>query len=202
MRWILTLFTLTILCMAAPAAHAWTQPPDDDGARLERFLPLVRDAWPGSPCAGRETVHVGADASLAAEVATLAPGPGETLEGMAAPATCDVWLASGLSAQRFCTVLAHELGHLAGREHTAAAHDVMNGVGDIAHEPCERDVHPPPAVVLQQELHALLPGPRAAWRVSCAARRGAERRCTARRGERVRRFYVSQTRTSVSVVPA
>jgi hypothetical protein len=202
MRCRLPLLTLTILCVAAPCAHAWTEPPGDDGARLERFLPLARDAWPGSPCAGREVVHVGADDSLAAEVAGLAPGPGQTLEGMAAPATCEVWLAAGLSAQRFCTVLVHELGHLAGREHTAVVHDVMNGAGDIAHEPCERDVHPPAAVVLQQELRALLPGPRGAWRVSCGARRGGERRCKARRGERVRRFFVTQTRTTVSVVPA
>jgi hypothetical protein len=202
MRWTLTLLTLTILCVAAPAAHAWTAPPDDDGARLERFLPLAREASHGSPCAGREVVHVGADESLAAEVATLAPGPGERLEGMAAPATCEVWLATGLSAQRFCTVLAHELGHLAGREHTTVAHDLMNGAGDISHEPCERDVHPPAKGVLQQELRALLPGPRGAWRVSCGARRSGERRCTARRGERVRRFFVTQTRTTVSVVPA
>jgi hypothetical protein len=202
MRSILPLLTLTILCVAAPAADAWTEPPEDDGARLERFLALAREAFSGSPCAGREVVHVRADASLAAEARTLAPRPGETLEGMAAPATCEVWLAAGLSAQRFCTVLVHELGHLAGRPHTTVAHDVMNGAGDIAHEPCERDVHPPTAVVLDQELRALLPGPRGAWRISCGTRRGGERRCTARRGERVRRFFVSQTRTTVSVVPA
>jgi hypothetical protein len=202
MRCILTPLTLVILCVAAPSAHSWTEPPDDDGARLERFLPLARDAWPGSPCAGREVVHVGADESLTAEAAALAPGPGERLEGMAAPASCEVWLAAGLSAQRFCTVLTHELGHLAGRAHTTVAHDVMNGAGYIAHEPCERDVQPPAAVVLHQELRALLPGPRGAWRVSCGTRRSGERRCAARRGERVRRFIVTQTRTTLSIVPA
>jgi Matrixin len=198
MRFILPLLTLTAVCVAAPAAHAWTEPPDDDGARLERFLPLAREAWSGSPCAGREVVHVRADAAMAA----LAPVGGDALDGLAAAETCEVWLAGGLSAVRFCTVLVHELGHLAGFEHSSAAHDIMNGAGDLTYEPCERAVRPPSAAVVDQELRALLPTPRDSWRITCGARRGNERRCTARRGERLRRFYVTQGRGAVTVVPA
>jgi hypothetical protein len=202
MRFIPLFLTLTILCVAAPSAAAWSEPPDDDRARLERFLPLARAAWPGSSCAGREAVHVGADARLAVEAPVLAPGPGESLEGMAAPELCEVWVASGLSALRFCTVLVHELGHLAGREHTAEPDHVMNGAGEISHAPCERAVRPPASVMLEQELRSLLPAPRTGWRLACTPRRGSERRCAARRGERVRRFFVTQSRTAVSVVSA
>ncbi len=203
MRWTPFLLTLTLLPVAAPAAAAgWSEPPADDGERLERFLPLARAAWPGSPCAGREVVHVDAAAALRAEAPAIAPEAREPLQGMAEPATCEAWVAGGLSALRFCAVLVHELGHLAGRGHTHEPGHVMNGEGDISSQACERAVRPPASVVLEQELRAQLPSPRSAWRIACGPRRAGERRCTARRGERVRRFWVNQTRSSVTVVPA
>jgi hypothetical protein len=201
-RAVLVLILLAVPCLAAPVAHGWSEPPEDDGARLARWLPLARAAWPGSPCAGREVVHLRADADLAAEAPSLAPNAVAPLQGMAAPSSCEAWIAAGLSPLRFCTVLVHEVGHLAGRDHTAGAGDVMNGAGDIGHEPCERAVRPPLTVLIDQELRALLPAPRAAWRIGCGPRREGERRCVARRGERVRRFWVSGTRSSVTVVPA
>ncbi len=197
------LLILTVLCLAAPAAAAgWSEPPADDGERLERWLPLARAAWPDSSCAGREVVHLDAAVALRAEAPVLAPGSSEPLQGMAEPATCEAWVAGGLSPLRFCTVLVHELGHLAGRGHTTEAGDVMNGEGDISSAACERAVRPPASVVLEQELRSRLPTPRSAWRIACGPRRAGERRCTARRGERVRRFWVSQTRSSITIVPA
>src|SRR4051812_9004641 len=109
--------TLMAACAAVPASHALAQTPATDSARLAQFLPIARAAWPGSPCAGRETVHLAANAALRAQAPVIA-GPGEALNGMAEAATCEVWLSSSMTARTFCTVLVHEFGHLAGREHT------------------------------------------------------------------------------------
>jgi hypothetical protein len=203
MRRIAPLLTLiTLWCVATPAAHAWTEPPADDDVRLALFLPIARAAWPGSPCAGREAVHIQADTLLRAE-APLVTGDGNSmLDGMAAPETCEIWMAGDLSALTFCSVLVHEFGHLAGREHTDTPGDVMNGEGDVDWEPCERAVTPPASVRMMQELRSVLPAPRSSWRVSCGARRGAERRCVARRGTRVRRYVVAQTHDAFTVASA
>ena len=194
-------FTLLLGVLAVPA-HAWTAPPSDDAARLAEFLPLARAAWPGSPCAGRETIHVHADAALADEAPVVTGNLHDALDGMAAPSTCEVWLSGGLAAGRFCTVLVHEMGHLAGRGHTDVPADVMNGEGDIDFAPCDDAVTPPPALAMLDEVRSILPAPRADWRISCGPRRGAARRCVARRGARIRRYFVTQTPTAVSVASA
>lgn len=196
------LLALTALCVAAPMAHAWTEPPADDPGRLNAFLPLARAAWPDSPCAGREAVHLAGDAALRAQALALAGDTGDVLNGMAAPQTCEVWLASGMTARTFCAVLVHELGHLAGREHTTVPGDIMNGAGDLDWLACERATTPPVSEMIEDELRSLLPSPAAGWRITCGPRRGSERRCVARRGSRVRRYEVTQTRNSVSIARA
>lgn len=128
-------FAFGLLCMlvgGACSAHA------DDGARLGWFEPIARAAWPGSPCAGREVVHLEADALLAAEApyyGALAARYG--LNGLAQPSTCEVWLHSGMPPIQFCVTLTHEFGHLSGRGHTTIPGDVMNGEGDIQWTPCD-----------------------------------------------------------------
>src|SRR3954462_1942696 len=168
--------TLIAACAVVPTAHAWTEPPDDAPARLPASLPIARAAWPGSPCAGRETVHLSGDAALRAQAPALA-GPGDELNGMAEPDTCEVWLAGDLTARTFCAVLVHELGHLAGREHTTTPGDVMNGAGDVDWPACDRATDPPAKERVEDELRSVLPAPRAAWDVTCGPRRGVERRC-------------------------
>jgi hypothetical protein len=194
------LLTLVAACAAAmPATLAFAQSPAADAARLQRFLPIARAAWPGSPCAGRENVHLSSDAALRAQAPALA-GPGEELDGMAEPDTCEVWLAGDLTARTFCTVLVHELGHLAGREHTATPGDVMNGAGDLDWPACDAATEPSAIEQVEEELRSVLPPPRAAWKVSCGPKRGAERRCVARRGRSVRHYDVTESRTTVTVV--
>src|SRR3954453_21134917 len=85
-------------CIAGPATLAFGQSAAVDTARLQRFLPIARAAWPGSPCAGRESIHVAAATALRGHETALA-GPAESLNGMAEPDTCEVWLASGMSAR-------------------------------------------------------------------------------------------------------
>jgi hypothetical protein len=189
---------LTAACAAVPASHALAQSPAADAARVQRFLPIARAAWPGSPCAGRESVHVAADAALRAAAPAIA-GPGEALDGMAEADTCEVWLASDMTARTFCAVLVHELGHLAGRAHTAAAGDVMNGEGDVDWPACDRATEPPAIEQVEDELRSVLPAPRAEWAVTCGPRRGSERRCVARRGRSVRRYDVTESKTTVTV---
>jgi hypothetical protein len=191
--------TLAAACVAVPASLATAQSPAADAGRLQRFLPIARAAWPGSPCAGRETVHLAGDVALRAAAPAVA-GPGEALNGMAEPDTCEVWLATGMSTRTFCAVLVHELGHLAGRAHTAAPGDVMNGEGDIDWPACDRATESPATEQVQEELRSVLPAPRAAWKVTCGPTRDARRRCVARRGRSVRRYEVTETRTAVTVV--
>lgn len=203
MRCIAPLLTLiTLWCVATPTAHAWTEPPAGDDARLALFLPIARAAWTGSPCAGREVVHAQADTILRAEAPLVTGEANSMLDGMAAPETCEVWMAGDLTALTFCSVLVHEFGHLAGQGHTDRPGDVMNGAGDVDWEPCERAVTPPAGVRMMQELRSVLPAPGSAWRVSCGARRGSERRCVARRGTRVRRYVVAQSRDATTVTSA
>ena len=191
------LLTLIAACgVATPPAVAQT--PATDAARLAAYLPIARAAWPGSPCAGRENVHLAGDATLRAQAPAIA-GAGGALNGIATPETCKVWLASGMDARTFCTVLVHELGHLAGREHTTTPGDVMNAEGDIDWAPCDAATAASPHQMLVQELRSVLPAPRAAWRIRCGPKRGAERRCVARRGRSVRRYDVTETRTAVTV---
>jgi hypothetical protein len=198
-RFIAPLLTLTIMWLAAPMAHAWTPPPTDDAARLAAYLPIARAAWTGSPCAGREVVHLQADAVLRAEAPGITGSAGSVLDGMAAPTICEVWLAGDLDPLTFCTVLVHEIGHLAGREHNAVAGDVLNGDGNLGWEPCRAAVTPPP-VLVAQEVRAELPAPQASWRVGCGPARGGARRCVARRGTLVRRYRVRAAQQGLAVV--
>jgi matrixin len=197
MRRIAPLALTLIAACGVSTAHATAQPANDS-ARLTRFLPIARAAWPGSPCAGREVVHLTGDDVLRAAAPAVA-GPGEALNGMAEPQTCEVWLASAMSSRTFCTVLVHELGHLAGRDHTATPGDIMNGAGDIDWAPCDRATDSPEDEMLADELRSILPAPRAAWRITCGPRRGSQRRCVARRGRTVRRYDVTESKDTVSV---
>jgi hypothetical protein len=192
------LLTLIAACVAVPVSHALGQTPAADSARLAEFLPIARAAWPGSPCAGRETVHLAGDAALRVQAPTIA-GPGESLNGMAEPVTCEVWLSSTMSVRTFCTVLVHEFGHLAGRGHTTVPGDVMNGEGDLDYAPCAKATEPPANAPVEDELRSVLPAPRAAWKITCGAKHGVERRCVARRGRSVRRYDVTETKTAVTV---
>jgi hypothetical protein len=192
------LLTLIAACgVATPSAVAQT--PATDAARLAAYLPIARAAWPGSPCAGRENVHLAGDAILRTEAPAVA-GPGGALNGIATPETCEVWLASGMDARTFCTVLVHEFGHLAGRQHTTTPGDVMNGDGNIDWPACDAATALAPHDMLLAELRSVLPAPRAAWRIRCGRKRGGERRCVARRGRSVRRYDVTETPTMVTVM--
>src|SRR3954449_3921765 len=146
--------TLVAACIAGPATLAFGQSAAVDAARLQRFLPIARAAWPGSPCAGRESLHVGGDLALRAQAPAIA-GPGESLNGMAEPGTCEVWLASGMTARTFCAVLVHELGHLDGREHTTTPGDIMNGEGDIDWPACDRATQPSATEQVEEELRSV-----------------------------------------------
>jgi hypothetical protein len=192
------LLTLIAACGVA-TSPAVAQTPATDAARLAQFLPIARAAWPASPCEGRENVHLAGDALLRAEAPAVA-GPGEALNGLATPETCEVWLASGMDARTFCTVLVHELGHLAGRAHTTTPGDVMNANGDIDWAPCDQATAPSPGEMLRDELRSVLPAPRVKWRIRCGAKRGSHRRCVARRGRSIRRYDVTESPAVVTVV--
>jgi len=115
--------TLAAICLAlvmASSADAATGhrppgvslPPATEEAKLAAYLDVARSYWPGSRCAGREVIRLRADE----EIAHWRPDAANA-HGVAFTDTCTVLLRGDLPAERFCFVLAHELGHLAGREH-------------------------------------------------------------------------------------
>jgi hypothetical protein len=134
----------------AAAGHA------SDEARLGWFMPIAHDAWPNNPCNGRTVVHLHADVYLGSEAATFGVRPLQLL-GLSKPATCEIWLRTGLDALTFCAALTHEDGHLAqgptGRPavdrygathgpldrlgHTSVSGDIMSGDGNIEWKPCD-----------------------------------------------------------------
>jgi hypothetical protein len=117
--------SISLAALAAPAKA-------DDGSRLGWFEPIARAAWPGSPCSDKEVVHLHADQFLAEGSAAL----GFTIVGYSDPQTCQVWIASHLTPETFCTVLTHEFGHLDGQQHTTIPGNVMNGNGEYFWQPC------------------------------------------------------------------
>ena len=167
MRRIAPLVATLIAACAVATAHASAQAPPATPPASRSSSDRPRGVA-GSPCAGREQVHLSGDTALRAAAPAVA-GPGEALNGMAQPQTCEVWLSSTMDPRSFCTVLVHELGHLAGRGHTATPGDVMNGAGDLDYAPCDR-VTDAPAEQVEEELRSVLPAPRAAWRITCGPR--------------------------------
>jgi hypothetical protein len=111
--------TLAALLMCATTASAATghkppgvtPPPHTEQHKLATYLETARAYWPGSPCAGRETITLNAEPQIAALARHNAHGWGD-------PNTCHVYLRGGMNPTTFCLVLAHELGHTAGAEHT------------------------------------------------------------------------------------
>lgn len=105
---------------ALAAAVAPTAASADAADTLARALPIARAAWPGSPCAGRETV----------QITDRFVDPSESVIGEAdLDGSCNVRIRPGLDAYDFCVTLVHEFGHLAGRTHADVAdHEgVMTG---------------------------------------------------------------------------
>lgn len=98
---------------AVPAGATTVLGTASDQARVAIYLPTAQSYWPASGCAGREVINV-----IAADAVEI-PGTGERGRGWGDQPTCTATLIDTLSDAWLCTVLAHELGHLAGQSHTA-----------------------------------------------------------------------------------
>lgn len=136
------------LLIATPFASA--SEPVDSRAELGAVLPIARDAWPASPCAGRETVEFVDDigTSEGAE-----PALGAALADRCAIALHPMLLEPGRE-YLLCVIVTHEFGHLAGYNagdldggsHTSARLDVMYPYADW-YVPCEAVRGGPPPLV-------------------------------------------------------
>lgn len=102
---------------------------------LPQITQVARDYWPGSVCAGRETIlrNVVAEPAIAEGLRDYGARP----LGLAWTGTCTVAISPDIDGNPwiFCGVLVHEFGHLAGHAHTDDALDVM----------APRFTFPPPA---------------------------------------------------------
>lgn len=154
---ILGLVLAAALLLAAPqAAGAQMIPlPRPRPGKLEiveaakRYTPAARSFWSGSPCEGREIVHV------VRRVVSIYPGARAQafLDG-----SCRIQIEARIYYQgggyNFCVVLAHEFGHLAGHDHTDDE-SVMNlaATGYVDHLACreaEAAIEPPPTARTQR----------------------------------------------------
>lgn len=198
MRPLLTILTVLLALPGAPAAAVWTPPPTSDQARAELYLPIARAAWPQSPCAGREVVHTGPDADVA--LAANDRITGEASIGMADPATCEIWLHTGRSAEEECDTLVHEAGHDAGYGHTGVAGDAQAPPGpwatimypdSRAHWPaCVQATTPSSRYLAEQYVRQLLPHDGSGWTITCTPLHGRPTCRASRPGARDRRFRV------------
>lgn len=177
MRWSSSLRLVSlVVALAAPAsANAWAPPPATDEARLAADLPIARAAWPGSPCAGREIVHLHADLRLA-EMDAL---DGIHSGGRAQVAMCEVWLVSYATPDAFCDALVHELGHLAGYGHTGVGGDVQAPSGPQAMAMQESPSYPACRSALRDLVWQLLPAAHTTWRIACTPLQLGHGRCSA-----------------------
>lgn len=128
-RWIGLIAMAATLLIVAPAT-ARSFEPIDQAAQLQQFLPISRAAWPGSPCEGHEMV-----AFEAATSGHSFEDDGREVIGLAGP-DCDVTISSAIGGYRLCVVLTHELGHLAGAEHSSEPSSAMAVPSSDSYRPC------------------------------------------------------------------
>jgi hypothetical protein len=116
-----------------------------DAQRVAYFKPLAERTFPG-PCAGHETVTVTEEF----------PAGYDGDDGLAFRETCTVYIRPSLDDQRFCETLVHEMGHLAGLEHTTdgGVMDIRNGAS-LNFEPCVTATQA--SLTSMDRLHDLFP---------------------------------------------
>lgn len=107
-------------------------PPRTEQQKLAAYLDVARSYWPGSACKGREVIELNADEQIAA----LGGAQHGRAGGYGDPAGCRVWMRGGLTPERFCLILAHELGHTAGQAHTDDPGSVMHASALPTVGPC------------------------------------------------------------------
>ena len=176
-----------LLCALAVIGHAGAAP----AAELDpATVAIARQAWPGSPCEGREQIlyapYLGANA--------LGPITGAAdVNG-----SCAVTLRSDLDAISMCFVLVHELGHLAGYAHTPEPGSPQDARANVMRpapgrwDACDAArLAPEPRVVARRDAVALVRRRAPKRAVTCRRVRPDSFACTARRkGHRTIAFFV------------
>jgi Matrixin len=146
---------------ASGVATAPLSEPFSIDQEIAHFVPVARSLWPGSPCAGRESIAV-VDAS-------------DGWVGHAYRDACRVEvLRTVRRGQWLCKVLVHEFGHLAGYDHVNDRGSIMYRSSALATDPVAQSACD--AAAAQQTLPAEVLAARA---VLGGARAGSSARCTA-----------------------
>lgn len=104
---------------------------------------LARRIWGGEPCGGQVEVAWGTDEPLV-NARSYWANPRSAYDDPALNTHCRIVFNSDLdfSWQKFCTVLVHEYGHLAGRPHVADGPDVMSPIYRAPLADCARTPDP------------------------------------------------------------
>lgn len=183
-----TLHRAAVLVLAALALSI-TAAPASATVRAD-FLAAARQAWPESPCAGREQITV---APL--EDAHDDHGAQYHLSGLAYPEQCAVTIDAAIANELLgCYVLAHELGHLAtGEWHSTDPYSLMwtatrahpdarwLAYTESTYTPCEQAAHPLTLRGARGAVRAYISADRGTPQVACRWReRGLTARCRAR----------------------
>lgn len=116
---------LAVLALAPPAAATADWEPATQVPAVAHWLSVSEQAWPSSPCNGREQVRV-VDAAEINDDWGLAQVDGSCRFSIAMQATTDPLAA--------CVTVVHETGHLAGLDHSLDPYNVMYAGGDSAHD--------------------------------------------------------------------
>lgn len=137
--------------------------------------------WPHSPCAGREQLRV-------------VPQPAGRA-GYAWPASCTIEVDPHLDSHARCLTVIHELGHLAGLDHSADPRDVMAAPSRALIPACLAVAEPLTLRDAANEVWVRTGGRR---RVRCRRRAPMTVVCIARRRGATTRAYRVVARLAVS----
>ena len=164
---------------AAPASAIVLAPGDP---QFDRARQVAQQTWNQIPCNGQITYRwVDDDPEVNATSHWTTSSPYNT------NCSIDFNRNARWSNAKFCTVFAHEIGHLLGHDHAEDAHDLMHWEYTTPLPACEDATSAPPAEQSPDPLIDMAPRTTSRSTSACAKARVAARRGEKRRAAKLRK---------------